>query len=287
MLDLALCILFSSLLFVIFKLFDIYKVQTLYAIIVNYTVASAVGLLFFRGPLKIDMLYSKAWVPGTVALGLLFIIVFNITARTSQKLGVSVASVASKMSLVIPVLFGLLLYQEELSILKSIGILIALAAVYFASVKERSITIKMDVLLLPLLLFIGSGLVDSTIKYLQERYMKLDDFALFSSIVFGSAALFGILLIFLMSLKTPLRLNLRNVLGGIVLGIPNYFTIHFLLRALKYEGLNSASIFTIINVGVVLLSTLFGIVIFKEKLSVKNWGGIALAIISIVLVILF
>lgn len=287
MLDLALCILFSSLLFVIFKLFDIYKVQTLYAIIVNYTVASAVGLLFFRGPLKIDMLYSKAWVPGTVALGLLFIIVFNITARTSQKLGVSVASVASKMSLVIPVLFGLLLYQEELSILKSIGILIALAAVYFASVKERSITIKMDVLLLPLLLFIGSGLVDSTIKYLQERYMKLDDFALFSSIVFGSAALFGILLIILMSLKTPLRLNLRNVLGGIVLGIPNYFTIHFLLRALKYEGLNSASIFTIINVGVVLLSTLFGIVIFKEKLSVKNWGGIALAIISIVLVILF
>ena len=61
-------------------------------------------------------------------LGVLFIVIFNLMARTSQQLGVSVASVATKMSLVIPVLAGLLLYGEELNFLKVAGIATALVA---------------------------------------------------------------------------------------------------------------------------------------------------------------
>lgn len=287
MLDLVLFIVISSLLFVIFKLFEVYKVQTLYAIIVNYTVASLVGLLFFEGDVTLSEMVLKPWLPYTVALGLLFIVVFNLTGRTSQQMGVSVASVASKMSLVIPVLFGIVLYHEQLSFLTILGVLMALAAVYFTSVKEESIALKTTSIALPLLLFIGSGLIDASIKLLQERFMQSADFALFSSTVFGAAALFGILLVFLRSFVTPLKVNFRNVLGGIALGIPNYFSIFFLLRALQYKGLSSASLFTIANVAVVLLSTLLGILLFKEKLSLKNWGGIALAVFSIVLVILF
>ncbi|MGB5360713.1 MAG: EamA/RhaT family transporter, partial [Eudoraea sp.] len=50
---------------------------------------------------------------------------------------------------------------------------------------------------------------------------------------------------------------------------------------------NSASIFTLNNVAIVMFSTLLGIVLFKEKISPKNWGGILLAVISIILVAFF
>jgi uncharacterized membrane protein len=68
------------------------------------------------------------------------------------------------------------------------------------------------------------------------------------------------------------------------LGIFNYFSIYFLLRALQNDFINSSSIFTINNVAIVLLSTIFGILFFKETLSKKNWFGIGLAVISIILV---
>lgn len=77
------------------------------------------------------------------------------------------------------------------------------------------------------------------------------------------------------------------MLGGIALGIPNYFSIFFLLRALQNDRWNSASIFTINNVAIVMFSTVLGIMLFNEKLSLTNWLGIMLAIISILLVALF
>lgn len=287
MLDLALSVLFSSFIFVIFKLFAIYKVETLYAIITNYVVACIVGFSFYKGSVSISEIPEKPWFWGTLALGFLFILVFNLMAKTSQEIGISVASVATKMSLVIPVLFGLVLYNEKLGPIKIIGILLALAAVYFASVKEKSISVRKETLVLPLLVFIGSGLVDTSIKYLEETYIAKSEFPLFSSTVFASAAVAGIVFMLIKAIDRPLKVNLRNILGGIVLGVPNYFSIYFLLRALNGQGLNSASIFTINNVAIVMFSTLLGIVLFKEKISPKNWGGIALAVISIFLVALF
>jgi len=287
MLDLALSVLFSSLIFVIFKLFSVYKVETLYAIITNYVVACAVGLLLYSGEVQITDIPEKPWFLGTFALGLLFIIVFNLMAATSQRLGVSVASVATKMSLVIPVLVGVFLYKEELSAFKISGIALALAAVYFASVKERSIAFKRASLLLPFLTFLGSGAIDASLGYFQKAYISPKELPIFSATVFASAAIVGLLLMLLKSFKKPLKINLRNILGGIGLGVPNYFSIYFLMRALQNDSLNSASIFTINNVAIVMFSTLLGIALFQEKISPKNWGGIAMAIASILLVALF
>lgn len=287
MLDLALSVLFSSLIFVIFKLFSVYQVETLYAIIVNYVVACTAGLLLYSGEISIVEIPKKPWFLGTFALGLLFIIVFNLMAATAQRLGVSVASVATKMSLVIPVLVGVFLYKEELGVIKIFGILLALAAVYFASVKEKSTAFKTASLLLPFLTFMGSGAIDAALGYFQKTFITTAELPIFSATVFASAAFVGMVLLLLKSLKKPLKINLRNILGGICLGIPNYFSIYFLLRALQNDSLNSASIFTINNVAIVMFCTLLGILLFKEKISLKNWGGIALAIVSILIVALF
>ncbi|MBT8185809.1 MAG: DMT family transporter [Eudoraea sp.] len=286
MLDLALSILSSSLIFVIFKLFKVYKVQTLYAIIVNYITAFIVGVLSFQGSLTLVEIPARPWFLGATSLGVLFILVFNLIAKTSQELGVSVASVATKMSLVIPVVFGVLLYQETLGRIKILGILLALAAVYFASVREKSFVIKRATLILPLLVFLGSGVIDVSIKFFEAKLVSEIEFPIFTAFIFGAAAISGFIFILIRLPNTPLRWNMRNCIGGIVLGVPNFFSIFFLLRALQHETLNSASVFTINNVAIVMFSTLLGILLFKEKISLKNWAGIGMAVLSIVLVAL-
>ncbi len=282
---LALSILFSSLIFVVFKLFVRYNIQTLYAIITNYVVACLVGLIFYKGELDIGTLPSKSWFFGAMALGVLFILVFTLMAATAQKIGVSVASVATKMSFVLPAVLGVVLYNEQLDAIKIIGIAVAILAVYLASMKRSSEVFKIAMLLLPFLVFLGSGIIDSAIKYFQESHVPQEEFALFSALLFFFAFSAGLLFILVKAAKQPLKLNYKNVLGGIALGIPNFFSIYFLLLALGNEGLSSAAIFTINNVGIVVLSTLLAILLFKEKLSLKNWVGIGLAILSILLVV--
>ncbi len=287
MLDLILSVICSTLILVIFKLYGVYKVQTLYAIIVNYFTACFTGLLFYKGTVSVGELMVQPWLWGTLALGVLFITVFNIVAKTSQVAGVTVASVAMKMSLVIPVIFGVFLYKEELSIVQILGILLALAAVYFTSVKNGGQQFSKKALLLPILAFIGSGLIDAFIKYFEEVHLSDEELPIFSAVVFAAAGITGVIYICINSIKKPLKVNFKNIVGGITLGVPNYFSIFFLLRALQNEKWTSASIFTINNVAIVMVSTLVGIWFFKESMSIKNWGGIVLAIISIVLVALY
>ncbi len=287
MFDLALSVLFSSIIFVIFKLYTVYKIQTVNAIIANYITACIVGVIFYDGSIDIYSIPQESWFPGTLVLGMMFILVFNLMARTSQQLGVSVASVATKMSLVIPVLLGIWIYGEKLGSLKVVGIILALAAVYFASLKERRIELRKKSLILPGLVFLGSGIVDASIKYLEEFYVESAEFPIFSATAFGAAATSGIVFIIVQNIRDKFHFALRDILGGIALGIPNFFSIYFLLRALQTEGLNSASIFTVNNVAIVMFSTLLGIVLFKEQVTVKNWAGIGMAVISIIMVALF
>ena len=68
---------------------------------------------------------------------------------------------------------------------------------------------------------------------------------------------------------------------GILLGIANYCSMYFLLKALRIDGLDSSSVFAINNVAIVAVSTLIGLILFREKISTKNWIGIILAVISI------
>lgn len=274
----------SSLIFVVFKLFATYRVATFYAIVINYLTACCVGFLFFARPFPLAELPDRPWFWPAMAMGCLFIAVFNLMARTSQTMGVSVASVATKMSLVLPVLAGVLLYGELLSPYKLLGICIALAAVYFASLKGDVRRVGIRTLYLPGLVFLGSGIIDTSIKYLQETRIPDNEFPVFSALIFGSAALTGTILMLVREPLSRFRPNGRNLLGGIALGIPNFFSIYFLLGALKSVGMPSAYLFTLNNVSIVVLTTLLGIILFRERLSGANWLGIGLGVSSILII---
>lgn len=285
MIYLILSVLASSVIFVIFKLFQKYNINSLQAIIVNYFIACTVGYFGFIKEVELSQIPFKPWFGGTIFLGILFIVVFYLAALTTQRSGLSVVSVATKMSVAIPVVFGITYFNESTGIMKVTGIILALAAVYLSSIKTRDgIAIKKENLIFPILVFLGSGVIDTSIKFLETTYVNEVDVALFSSTIFSVAAVVGTCILIYQGVTGSLRITGKNILGGIILGVPNYFSIYFLVLALRSEGFESSTIFTINNVAIVLLSTLLGILFFREKLIPKNWIGIALAVISIILV---
>ena len=284
MIYLVLSILASTIIFINFKLFDNYKINILQAIVVNYCIAFITGIITYDGTVKISQITSLDWFNFTLVLGTLFIIVFNLMAITTQRSGLSVVSVATKMSVVIPILFGLIYYKESLNSIKLLGIIVALIAVYLTSNKSNKGIVNKKTILLPILVFLGSGVIDTSIKFLEDTYVAHNDVPLFSATIFLAAALVGFFIIGIQIIKRDFKFEFKNIIAGICLGVPNYFSIYFLVKTLQSDIFESSGIFAINNVSIVTLSTFAGILLFKEKITRKNWIGIFLALLSIILI---
>lgn len=277
-------ILSSTLIFIIFKSFSKFGINRLQAIIVNYMVACAVGFLLYERPVALTEIPGQPWFLGALLLGVLFILIFNLMAVTTQRSGIAVVSVATKMSVVIPILFGVFYYKDQLGPLKLLGIILALVAVYLASLKQKNgLQLNKENLIFPILVFLGSGLIDASIKFLEDGYIAKEDVPLFSALIFAAAFAVGMTILILKCITGDFRFQWRNVLAGIALGVPNYFSIYFLVQALR-NGWESSTVFLINNVGVVIFSTLAAILFFREKMLPKNWIGLILAVLGILLV---
>ena len=277
----------STLIFVIFKVVGKRNINTLKTIFFNYFTAFTCGILSYDNPIVVKDIVASKWFYGAIGLGFLFIAIFNVMALTAQRLGLSVASVASKMSVVIPIIFGLFLYNESLGWQKAIGIILALIAVYLASQKAKTNTrFSIKSLWLPALLFLGSGTIDTTIKYLETTHVADNGIPIFSATIFLIAGLIGIGILSAKAIQKKLSFDPKSIIAGFILGVVNYYSIYMLLKALNAENFESSTIFTVNNVAIVMLSTLLGLIFFKERLLAKNWIGIGVAILAILLVTL-
>ncbi|MFM1876869.1 MAG: hypothetical protein RL266_2606 [Bacteroidota bacterium] len=286
MIALLLSILSSSVLLVIFKYFHRYGVNNFQAITVNYFVAAALGFLLSPRSILPSELMDQPWTWSALVIGCVFIAMFYVMALSSQKVGVAISSVANKMSLVIPVLAGVLLYKETLGIAKAAGIVAAVVAVVMVTFPKKGIEIDRKHLLLPIIIFFGSGFLDTVFKYVETHQLSADDISVFSACLFLVAASVGTAVLLIKRFYSGEILEIKSIVGGFALGIPNYFSIHFLLMALNLPNLESTVIFPVNNTGIVVLSTLLAILLFSEKLSKLNWAGVLLAVFSIILIAL-
>jgi len=137
---------------------------------------------------------------------------------------------------------------------------------------------------LPLLVFIGSGLIDAVLNAVNKSYIHSEtESELFTITTFASAFCCGIIVLSYQLLARKARFEVKNVIAGICLGIPNYFSIFFILKSLDSQVLSSATLFPVLNISNVALSALAGAVLFREKLSRINFIGLMLALIAIAL----
>ncbi len=286
MIYLFLCIFFNSVLYVVFTVFKTRNINTLQAIVVNYFVAFSFANWQSEAPYNLHQIPQQKWYFFSLILGVLFISLFNLMAKTTQYLGVSVAAISGKMSMVIPVLFGIFIYKEPANYLKVIAIILALIAVYLTSIKgEKEINLKL--LYFPIILFFGSGMLDTLLKYVEKYYVQPNEVAIFIGTIFFNAFIIGLLILFYQRNKNKTLITYKNIFGGIVLGIFNYFAMFFLVKSLQTIGsTDSSKVFTLNNIGIVLLSAFFGFILFQEKFNTKNRIGIIFAVISVYLLLI-
>ncbi len=275
--------LLSAAIFVVFKLFKKLGINNLQAIVTNYLVAGTTALLVYSGEINLARFVEASWFPFSFLIGGAFIGVFFLFALSSQKAGIAITAVSSKMSVVIPTLAGFILFFEQGSIVKILGILLALLALYMALRKDKKDKIKLSwkVILLPLFLFLGTGINDLMMK-IAEHYYVTDDLLLLLANIFFVALLIGSSVLLFNLKKTPQALKFKNILAGSMLGLINFGSTYFLFKSMACY--DNSVLFPVRNAGVVALTALVALIFFSEKLSKTNWAGIGIAIIAIIMI---
>ena len=284
-------ILLSSYLILSFKVIERFRIPVLQAIVFNYITCVVTGSLVNGSfPFTAENL-QQPWARWSFIMGCLFISIFNVIGFTTQKIGVAVASVANKLSLVIPFLFSIYLYNETSTVLKVVGIVLALTGVVLTcwpksgnetpSHKHLS---KALIIGMPALLFFGSGFIDTLVNHVQLTYLDESNNNAYLILSFGTAAVIGSLILLGLVLSKKEKLDGRSIIAGIAIGIPNYFSIWCLLKVLKEFPGRSSSIIPINNMAIVLFSALVAWLLFRELLTAKNWIGILLSVAAIALI---
>ena len=280
-------IILTSYLTLSFKVTERLHINTFQAIVFNYLSCVITGSLF-NGHFPVNAAATQQpWFPWALLMGIVFIATFNIVGFTTQQLGVSVASVANKLSLVIPFIFSVFLYKEAVTVLKLAGIILALIAVYLTVKPENNPDGEKAnkwLLGLPLLLFAGSGLLDTLIKYTEQRFLDGSNNNDFLVTAFTSAATIGLIILIILVVAGKQKFDYKAMLAGAAIGFPNYFSIWCLMVVLKQYAGNSSAVIPINNMGIVLFSALAAWLLFKERLSVINWLGIILSVCAIALI---
>ena len=282
MINIIYTILLFNILIIVFKMFEIYKVDNLQGLIVNYMTAAICSYFFLEQDFSLDNVLQSEWMYHAIIIGTLFIIVFNFYAFGTQKIGISITTLANKISLIIPVCSALILYpeKESFTMLKGIAFFLALVGIYLSTTKGGKLTFNKKYIWIIILVFVGQGVSDAIFNDFAQKFPNEGGYLFFMTLFFF-ASISGII-IFLgktIVLKSPLQF--KSLFWGFVFGIPNFFSLVFFLKALNDPELSSSIVFPLVSMGVIVSSSIIGMVLFKEKLIRNNWIGILLSICAI------
>ncbi|MDE5421860.1 hypothetical protein L3073_06545 [Ancylomarina sp. DW003] len=278
-----LAILSSTGILICFKSFEKFKIEILPAIVINYIIAGFLGYIISGKSISLQHIFEQDWLAFALLIGLLFIVVFFIIGKSFQKAGITITSLASKMSFIIPILFSILYFHESVNQLMIIGFTMAVLSIILAVYKPSNKSNKIKHLWLPISLFFGAGLVDTLVKYSQETFLTNGGSALFSLVLFAIAAIAGLISLYIKNRSLTELIKLKTLIGGSLLGIVNFGSLYYLIASLNDSGFKSSVVFSMVNIGIVSLSLIFGLFIYKEKISKLNYLGIALAFIAIII----
>jgi drug/metabolite transporter (DMT)-like permease len=272
-------------LFLFFKYFQRHNVNTFPAIVVNYITAFSCGLLFILPTFHFHEVVARPFTLPMFMLGAVFISTFYLMALTAQRLGVSVSSVAAKMSLALPVVIFILIDDNDhWSALKIIGLALAMAGIWFSSMKGNVNLTGLGSLALPLLVFLGSGLIDFAIGYYSgvDHVKSPVDFYLLSALPFCMASTLGVIALVYQKIRGTLILGRKELIGGFLLGVVNFGALYFLVKTVSSGLFTKSVIFPVNNLGVILVAAIASFFLFGERFSVRNKIGILLALLAIV-----
>jgi drug/metabolite transporter (DMT)-like permease len=243
------------------------------------------GSIWGGHPLALSTLASKPWLWLAMLQGGILAINFFLLAYTAQRVGVSVAALASRLSVAIPSILAFLFYGDSFNAAKLAGLAAALLSLYLctASTEKSATTRPLALKLLPLLVFLTFGCYFIVIKYAQAHYLSEASFHDYVMAGFLFGFLTALAICSARRLLVLKQFRLVHVAAGLILGVVNYAAVYTLIKALALEGWESSQLYPMYSVGVVAVSTGLAMLLFNEKLSNIRKVGLVVGVIAVVL----
>lgn len=295
---LLIAILCGSLFCIILKLCQ--KGDTMQAVFVNYLTAVIVTFLpqLIRNDFPVNP-FAESWVGFSVLQGFFFMAGFLVMSYSISLSGMALTTAASRASLIVPVICGWLLLAQPAP--SWIPVILVVAAMLMFSLGEKSASKGEKELVdrkkhrggmaFLFVVFLFYGASDFSLKFVQQRisdtYASAGDAVIdqqldaLAGTIFLMAMLLTLLAILLRSIKHPFRLSWKSVGLGVALGLANLGCTRSVLNGLL--TLDTGTFYPLYNVGIILVTTLIGVLFFKEKLRPIQYVGLAISILAIVL----
>ena len=279
MFNLIIAVLCSVAVSVLLKVARKRHIEIQQAIAFNYIVALSLSWFLlkpdFKGLEFTDFIAQSENTPIFLALGILLPSVFIIMSKAVEFAGIVRSDAAQRLSLFLPILAAFLIFHETLSQSKVVGIVLAFVGLFcLLSKPNQQSAVDFRGVLGLVGVWFGYGIIDILFKQVAKSGGAFPT-TLF--IAFSLAAC--IMFIYLLFKRT--QWNVASFVGGIILGVLNFFNILFYIKAHQSFGSNPTLVFAGMNIGVICLGTITGALIFKEKISKVNWLGIAFSLCAI------
>jgi len=276
MIYLIFSIISSVLVAVIIRLNEAKNLNRAAVMLFNYITAAAIGILL-TNELPSLKTFSILLPLGSFT-GFIYVATFFVYMYSVRQMGMAIPVTVTRLSVVVPVLGSVIVFSEAITSIQSLGILMALISIFLFSWNDKKVKANTDrkEFYLPILLFLMMGSGDFSLKVFQGIY-PADYLMSFIILVFVISSILSLFLV----LVKRVKISRQIIIAGFLLGIPNYFSAYFILKAL--QQLSGAITFTLNNIGIIMLSTFLGFIIWREPLKRKAIFAIAFAIISVIL----
>lgn len=240
----------------------------------NYLVCAVLGAIYAGFDL---------WTGGdgfSVAVGLgafsgaLYLAGFVMLQINVRKNGVVLSSVFMKLGLLVPFLMSVVCFSETPTWVQILGFCIALGAIVVINLKKEEEAKGFSMSLILLLLLGGSC---DAVSKVYETYGAAELSDQYLCYTFATA----FVLCAALAACRKERPGMRELVFGTLIGIPNFFSAKFLLGALT--KLPAVVVYPSFSVGTLLLITLTGVAVFKEKLNRLQWFALAAIVAALIL----
>lgn len=283
---LIIAIICSSAYTILFRFFKDHNIRITSAVAVNYLVCALVGWSLTEEALDISYLTTRSWAFLAIIQGIIFAINFYLLAGAVHKIGIMLATLASRLSVAIPVVAAFFLYDDKLTLLKLLGLFMSGLTLYFLSYTPKASKIKeaKKISVFALIgVFVGFGVHYTLLKVAEEFFLQPTEQHSYVMTAFGWAFVYSFIVEGVRALKDKKILRVADLLGGIFLGLANYTVVYMIVRTLSVQGMESSVVFPTFSVGVVVISSCVAFVVYKERLSLRQTLGALVGIASIVI----
>lgn len=208
--------------------------------------------------------------------GSFFFLSFIYYQKSVKEYGVGISGTIAKLGILIPMLFSVIVWKEFPTAMQIVGIVLSLVSIVIVNLSPKSLE-RIDFKPIIMLLFVFGGLAEFSTKIYQKYALnEYKDVFLFA--VFFVAFLISAFY----TLRENRKITMKDLFTGVAVGIPNLFSSYFLILSL--DTIKTSVAFPVYSAGSIVLINIGGFLLFKEKAARKNQVAILLTLIALILI---